>query len=120
MKKKIKIICFDLDNTICVTKKNYYNLSKPKVKIVKLINNLYENGYIIKIFTARYMGRSKENPILARKKGYNLTKNQLKKWNIKYHKLIMGKPSYDLYIDDKNIDYNSDWPKILTRRYIKN
>ncbi len=29
---KKKIFCFDLDNTLCVTKKNNYLKSKPKKK----------------------------------------------------------------------------------------
>ena len=32
-----------------------------------------------------------------------MTLNQLNKWNLKYHKLIFGKPSFDLYVDDKTI-----------------
>ncbi len=50
-----KILCFDLDNVICSTKGNRYHESKPRKKIINLINNLYKKGYTIKIFTARYM-----------------------------------------------------------------
>ena len=88
MKKKYKIICFDLDNVICNTKKNYYKQSVPKKKVLKFINTLYENGYFIKIFTARFMGRY-NNAKIAKVKGEKLTKNQLKKWNLQYHELIM-------------------------------
>ena len=62
------------------------------------------SGYVIKIFTSRFMGRSRRIHQRQRKKsGYNLTMRQLKKWNVKYHKLIVGKPSYDLVIDDKKL-----------------
>jgi FMN phosphatase YigB (HAD superfamily) len=111
----IKIICFDLDNTICKTKKNYYKKSLPIKKNVKFINNLYEKGYYIKIFTARYMGRSKENKLLAEKKGLKLTKNQLKDWGLKYHEVIFGKPSYDIFIDDKALYFKKDWTSELTK-----
>ena len=47
----------------------------------------------------------------AKKKGYNFTKIQLKKWNLKYHNLIFGKPSYDLFIDDKNLSFTNNWEK---------
>ena len=47
------------------------------------------------------MGRNKENIIKAKKHEYKMTMEQLKKWDVKYHKLIFGKPSFDLYIDDK-------------------
>ena len=38
------------------------------------------------------------------KKGFKLTKIQLKQWNVKYHKLILGKPTYDLIIMIKPLD----------------
>ena len=73
---KKKIICFDLDNTLCRTEKNYYKKSKPIKKKIILVNNLYNRGFIIKIFTARFMGRSNENIREAKKRGFNFTKNQ--------------------------------------------
>ena len=112
---KIKTICFDLDNTLCITKKNYYRKSKPIKKNINLVNNLYDNGYIIKIFTARFMGRSNENQTKAKQRGFEMTKKQLKSWNLKYHKLIFGKPVYDIIIDDKAYGYNSNWTKKLIK-----
>ena len=110
-----KIICFDLDNTLCRTNKNYYNKSTPYKKKIKLVNNLYKKGYIIKIFTARFMGRSKENQTLAKKRGYEFTKKQLFRWNLKYHYLIFRKPSYDLFIDDKNFSFQKNWDKQILK-----
>tara|TARA_B100001250_G_C19809032_1_gene794880 strand:+ start:749 stop:1099 length:351 start_codon:yes stop_codon:yes gene_type:complete len=106
---KKKIICFDLDGVICKTKKNNYIKAEPIKKNINKINELFEKGYFIKIFTARYMGRSKENSKLAKKKGYYTTLKQLKKWNVKFNKLIFGKPSYDLFVDDKSIFYKKEW-----------
>ena len=51
------------------------------------------------------MGRNKENRYLAKKQGLAMTKKQLKKWGLKYDKLIFGKPSYDFFVDDKNFQY---------------
>jgi hypothetical protein len=34
----------------------------------------------------------------------DVTEKQLKKWKVKYHELRMGKPYYDLFIDDKNVN----------------
>ena len=104
-----KIICFDIDNIICKTVKNNYKNSKPNKKIIKLINSLFEKGHTIKIFTARFMGRNNENVYKAKKQGFIFTKKQLKKWNLKYHKLIFGKPSYDLFIDDKAMGNEKNW-----------
>ena len=109
MHKLKKVICFDIDNTICTTNRNNYLDAKPKYAVIKKINELYENGYYIKLFTARFMGRNQENVKKAKKQGYTLTMIQLKKWNLKFHKLIMGKPSYDLLIDDKSIYFNKKW-----------
>ena len=83
---KTKIFCFDMDNVICKTKKNKYKNSIPIKQNIKIINSLFEKGYIIKIFTARFMGTFKDNSNLATKAAKNVTKKQLKKWNVKYHK----------------------------------
>ena len=104
-----KIICFDLDGVICVTKKNYYHLSKPIKNNIKKVNSLFDKGFIVKIFTARFMGRSNENIALAKARGFNMTQNQLKKWGVRYDKLIFGKPSYDLFIEDKCVFFKKNW-----------
>ena len=85
------------------------------MKTIKLINNLYDNGHIIKIFTARYMGRSKENIFLAKKKGFHFTKKQLNGWSLRYHKLLFGKPTFDLFIDDKSIFFRKNWIKNIKK-----
>jgi len=103
------IICLDLDGVICSTTRNHYHLSRPKKNNIKKINILFNKGFIIKIFTSRFMGRSKESVTLARSMGFNMTKKQLKKWGVRYHKLIFGKPSYDLLIDDKCIFFKKNW-----------
>ena len=108
---KKKILCFDIDNVICSTSKSNYAKSKPRKAVIKLINDLYEDGHIIKIFTSRFMGRNKENAIQAKKQGYLYTYKQLKKWNLKFNKLIMGKPSFDILVDDKSLGFNKDWFK---------
>lgn len=113
---KFKIICFDLDNTLCRTPGNRYHLSKPIIKNIKMVNLLYKKGFYIKIFTARFMGRSNENKIKAQKKASSLTIKQLKKWGLRYHELIFGKPSYDIIIDDKSLFYKYDWIKLIRKK----
>tara|TARA_B110000305_G_C18956046_1_gene410545 strand:+ start:126 stop:497 length:372 start_codon:yes stop_codon:yes gene_type:complete len=119
LKNKKKIICFDIDNVICRTHKNDYMKSKPIKKTINIINYLYKKGYFIKIFTSRFMGRNNENANKAKKNGYKLTINQLKKWNIKFHILIMGKPSFDIYIDDKAFGFDKNWQEKF-KKMIKN
>ena len=73
---------------------------------------------LIKLFTGRYMGRNKENIIKAKKQGYKMTMKQLKKWKVKYHKLIFGKPSFDLFIDDKTLFFKDNWYKFIDKDLI--
>jgi len=116
MNNKLKIICFDLDNVLCITQKNFYKKSKPIKKAIKFVNFLFQNGYYIKIFTSRFMGRNNEKVFKAKKQGYEFTKKQLLVWGLKYNKLIFGKPSYDLFIDDKNLNFNKNWIKNLKKK----
>ena len=99
--EKKLIYCFDIDGVICNTKGKNYTKAKPILKAIKKINYLYDQGHLIKIFTARYMGRNSDNIRLAEKQGYKKTYAQLKKWKIKFHQLIIGKPSFDIFVDDK-------------------
>ena len=108
---KKKILCFDLDGIICKTTKKKYFKAIPIKKSISKINELYTRGHKIIVFTARFMGRTNDNITKAKKLGKNLTKKQLNKWNVKYHKLIFGKPSYDLFIDDKSFFYDKNWSK---------
>ena len=110
-----KIICFDIDNVVCVTKGKNYKNAKPNIPGIKKINQLFSNGYMIKLFTARYMGRNNENITKAKKQGFKMTKDQLKKWKVNYHKLIFGKPSFDLFVDDKSIYFSKNWHKNLDK-----
>jgi len=114
IKRKKLTFCFDIDNTICKTKGKQYENSKPFQNAIKTINKLYENGHIIKIFTARYMGRN--NDYIKNKKKIHLKiSNQLSKWGVKYHKLFISKPSADIYIDDKAYGYNNTWIKYFKK-----
>ncbi len=113
--RKKYVLCFDLDNTICKTSGNKYKQSIPDPGAIKTINELYNKGHTIKIFTARYMGRNNDNIKIANKKIYSFTLKQLKKWNLKFHKLFVTKPSSDIYIDDKAYGYKSTWKKKLLK-----
>ncbi len=107
MKKKITF-CFDIDNTICKTKGSNYKASTPYPIAIKRINNLYDNGHKIKLYTARYMGRNNDK-LKNKKKIYLKIKKQVDSWGLKYDKLFILKPSADVYIDDKSYGYNKSW-----------
>lgn len=108
LEKMLKTYVIDIDGTICDKDvcredKDYHN-SIPKKDRIEQINNLYGQGHTIKYFTARGMGRYEDNSFLAIKEFYDLTFNQLTEWGCKFHELILGKPSGDIYIDDKGIN----------------
>ena len=38
-------------------------------------------------------------------------------WKVKYNKIYFGKPSFDLFVDDKSLFYNKNWSKLLTKKF---
>jgi dTDP-glucose 4,6-dehydratase len=90
------LIYVDIDNTIALTIGTNYKKAIPVKDRIKKINNLYESGHKIIYWTAR--GSQTGIDWKA------VTTFQLLRWGAKFHELKMGKPAYDLFIDDKNIN----------------
>lgn len=91
----------DIDDTICTLAIPMdYATAIVIPEAVKKINALYDAGHEINFWTARGTVTGKDWRIL--------TQSQLEAWGIKYHNLFFGKPSYDYFIDDKNIN-SRDW-----------
>lgn len=85
-----KTIIIDIDGTICTEEKTFEKcLAKPFDKAREKINEWYENNIII-FWTARGWEQ------------FKITEHWLKENGFKYHQLIMGKPIYDLFIDDRS------------------
>lgn len=99
----MKTYCFDLDETLCNTLEKDYKNSTPIVEMINRVNYLYDQGNIIKIFTARGMGKFSGDVGKVNDAYYELTKSQLDNWGVKYHELHLGKQSFDYFIDDKNL-----------------
>lgn len=96
------IYCFDIDGTICTNTDGEYGDAIPFYNTIEKVNNLYEKGNIIYFYTAR-----------GATTGFDwreLTYKQLNKWGVKYHDLFFGKPTADIYIDDKCINIK-EWLK---------
>jgi len=115
MKMK-KILCFDIDNVICVTKNKKYKEAIPIKKSIKIINYLYKKNFFIKIYTGRGMQKFNGNLARVKKEYSRLTKLQLKSWGVKYHQLVLGKTAYDIFIDDKAINFKQNWGPLLLRK----
>jgi capsule biosynthesis phosphatase len=114
---KFKTICFDIDNVICRTdSKNDYSRSKPIKKNIDLVNELYNKGYNVILYTARGMGKYNGNQKKIKKKIKPLTLKQLKRWGVKHEEVYFGKPSFDLFIDDKSLFFTKKWPKLLKKK----
>jgi len=91
------IIYVDIDETICKTPETRdYSLAIPMKNNIMKINELYDSGNTIIYWTAR--GTTSGIDWRA------VTEKQFEKWGVKYHDLKFGKPNYDLFIDDKNIN----------------
>ena len=94
---------FDIDGTICSLTEGDYENAKPFEYRIKMINKLYDEGHKIFFYTARGMGRSNNSAIFSERILFKFTEEQLNQWGVKYHRLFMGKPSGDLYVDDKGV-----------------
>jgi len=94
------IVYVDIDETICESPESRdYSKVKPLVKNIEKINNLYDEGNQIVYWTARGTGSGID--------WEEITTEQFKRWGVKHHEIKFGKPIYDLFIDDKNINSNS-------------
>jgi hypothetical protein len=94
------IYIVDIDNTICITPEinghRDYTNAKPMHDRIEKINKLKLNGHKIIYWTARGSGSGIN--------WFEYTLKQLVKWNCLFDELRMGKPSYDIWIDDKAIN----------------
>ncbi len=68
-----------------------YKAALPNEEFIDKVNKLYDKGNVIIIHTARYP------------EDEDFTKAWLEKYGVKYHRLVLGKPRADFYVDDKNL-----------------
>ncbi len=85
---------FDIDGVIAMKREDLdYGEAGPNDKMIRIVNQLYDWGNKIVLFTARgYVTGIDWRPV---------TEKQMKEWGVKYHELHMGKPNADYYVDDK-------------------
>jgi len=95
-------LVFDLDGTLCRSARLRYDDAKPIRPNIRRVNRLAAKGHVIIISTAR--GSMTGQDWTA------LTKEQLAKWGVKYHQLVMGKVAGDAYIDDLAYRPDEKWP----------
>jgi hypothetical protein len=90
------IYYIDIDNTICHTIDSNYWRAKPLKDRITKINNLFHAGHTIIYWSARGSHSGKD--------WYDFTDQQLNDWGCLRHKLVLQKPAYDIFIDDKVIN----------------
>jgi len=95
-----KTYCFDIDGTICSNTDGAYENAKPFTERIVKLNELFEQGHKIVLFTARGSTTGIDWSVL--------TADQMKGWGVKYHELLLGKPYADVYVDDKAVN-DKDW-----------
>jgi len=95
------IYFIDIDDTICkLGEELKYETATPIESAIYKVNQLYLQGHHIVFWTARGTGSGLD--------WSELTRSQLESWGVKYHELRFGKPVYDVFIDDKNLN-SLDW-----------
>ena len=94
------IIIIDIDETICHSPNKDYENAVPIPENIDKANKLYDQGHTIIYWTARGSGSGLD--------WTELTRRQIKEWGAKCHEVKLGKPSYDLFIDDKALN-TLDW-----------
>ena len=85
-----------------------YGNADPLPFGIEQVNKLYDIGYIIVLYTARYGDREKGNIHKQYERGYREWTDWLEKYGVKYHHAFMGKPAGAIYIDDKAARVEAD------------
>jgi dTDP-glucose 4,6-dehydratase len=102
------IIYVDIDETICISPEDRdYAKAVPILTNIEKCNRLYNEGHKIVYWTARGTGSGID--------WREVTEKQFKDWNVKYHDLKFGKPVYDLFVDDKNINTERFFEKSMQK-----
>ena len=97
----------DIDGTICAVdtrlpSEKRYPAAVPLKERIERVNALFDQGHTICYWTARGATSGIDFE--------DLTRKQLVEWGCKFHELLMKKPHYDIYIDDKSFNVDATWP----------
>lgn len=97
------IYCFDIDGTLCSNTDGDYGNAMPFYDVIAMVNQLVAEGHRVLLYTARGATTGLD--------WRELTERQLKEWGVNHQGLFMGKPTADIYIDDKAMNL-SDWKRL--------
>jgi hypothetical protein len=90
-----KTLCFDLDGTLCTNTFGAYESAEPVPWAIERVNALAAAGHRIVILTARGSATGID--------WGDETRAQLERWDVHHDELVFGKPSADVYVDDRAV-----------------
>lgn len=100
--REFNTIVVDIDDTISYTTNRDFKNSIPNQPVIDKINELYNKGWKIILFTAR--GAKSCATLEERIAKYDsITREWLDAHNVLYSDVVFGKPNADYYVDDKNM-----------------
>lgn len=103
-----KLIIVDFDDTLCLHPKHdktKIDDGQPNIPLINKLNELYDLGYMVHIYTARGHYSAANRPD-ADKKYRKIITDWLHKYNVKHDRLDFNKPLGIIYIDDKAVRPN--------------
>lgn len=95
-----KVLVMDLDGTIVGGE---YNRPYPKGDVIEKVNQHYDAGWDVIIFTARGMNTFQGDAQKCDETYRKLTEETLRKFGVKYTRLQFGKPAGVMYVDDRAV-----------------
>ena len=107
------IIGVDCDGTLCSWHPGEYEKAQPFPEKCAAIQRLHAAGHEIWIYTAR--GSSLGSVEAADSRWGEITRGQLTAWAVPFHRLIFGKPPFEVLIDDRSVIFTEDWETQLAR-----
>lgn len=105
-------ILVDIDGVLCSETGGDYQNAMPYPDAIAALNQLYDAGHEIIVYTSRYMGREHGDAFAVNKYRHAI-QEQLRQWGVRYAQLITGKQPCDILIDDRAVFWQPDWPAIL-------
>lgn len=100
----------DFDGTIVSLEKDFME-GEPNEELITVLRDYYENNKRIVIYTARGMKSNNGDLAIIEKNVKPRIAEWLRLHNVPYHELIVGKPFWEILIDDrvKNIEDVNSW-----------
>lgn len=99
-------IVLDLDGTLCHSDDGLYIDPPPRMDVIARVNEHRDRGCDVTIHTARGMITFEGDSAAAELCYRDATERWLRRYGVKYDRLIFGKPPGDWYIDDKGMTPN--------------